>query len=176
MWLTSPEADLEILMSRLPPTAPATTGAAFAHINAVVSPTIDDLKLMVFLEASGLCAYEELAQSTPNAAVGALLRANGREELAHAHRVAKVIERLTGEVFAPPAAEDNPYARPSGLTVDRPLLERIIAAETNGESLYETWASHTSDPEAAALLRQNGKEEIRHGERAAEAMALLPPS
>jgi rubrerythrin len=160
-------------MSRLPASAPDSVGAAFAHINSVVSPTIDDLKLMVFLEASGLCAYEELARSAHNDAVAALLRANGREELAHAHRVAEVIERLTGESFPPPQAEDNPYARPSGLKVDRRILEHLVSAETNGERLYETWATHTSDPEAAALLRQNGKEEIRHGERAAEAIALL---
>ena len=54
-------------MSKLPASAPDTAGAAFAHINGVVSPTIDDLKLMVFLEASGLAAYEEMAQSAPNA-------------------------------------------------------------------------------------------------------------
>jgi len=160
-------------MSQLPASAPETTGAAFAHINAVVSPTIDDLKLMVFLEASGLTAYEELAQSAPNAEIGALLRANGREELAHAHRVSKVIKRLTGEDFPPPDAADNPYAKPSGRGVDRQMLEYLVTAENNGNDLYETWASHTDDAEAAALLRQNGKEEVRHGERAAQAIALL---
>ncbi len=46
-------------------------------------------------------------------------------------------------------------------------------AENNGNTLYDTWASHTANAEAAALLRQNGKEEVRHGERAAEAMALV---
>jgi rubrerythrin len=160
-------------MSQLPASAPEGAGAAFAHINAVVSPTIDDLKLMVFLEASGLTAYEELAASAPNDAVRDLLRANGREELAHAHRVAKVIKRLTGEVFPPPPAEANPYAKASGRKVDRQMLEYLVAAENNGNDLYETWASHTPDAEAAALLRQNGKEEILHGRRAAEAIARL---
>ena len=160
-------------ISQLPAGAPEGAGAAFAHINAVVSPTIDDLKLMVFLEASGLAAYEALAASAPNDAVRELLRANGREELAHAHRVAKVIKRLTGEDFPPPPAEANPYVKASGRPLDRQLLESLVAAETKGADLYETWASHTADPEAAALLRQNGKEEILHGRRAEEAVALL---
>ncbi len=160
-------------MSRLPASAPDSVGAAFAHINAVVSPTIDDLKLMVFLEASGLTAYEDLARSAPNAAIGDLLRANGREELAHAHRLSKVIRQLTGEDFPPPDAGVNPYATPSGRAVDRQILEYLVAAETGGNDLYEIWASHTADAEAAALLRQNGKEEIRHAERAAQAIALL---
>ena len=160
-------------MNQLPASAPDSVGAAFAHINAVVSPTIDDLKLMVFLEASGLTAYEDLAASAPNAAVSDLLRANAREELAHAHRVAKVIKRLTGEDFPPPPAEANPYAKASGRKVDRQLLESLVAAETNGNDLYETWASHTPDAEAAALLRQNGKEEVLHAQRAAEAITLL---
>jgi rubrerythrin len=160
-------------MSQLPSSAPANTGEAFAHINAVTDPTIDDLKLMVYLEASGQSAYFEMAQSAPNPEIARLLEANGREEMAHAHRVAKVIKRLTGEDFPVPAAADNRYAAPSGRTVDRALLEMLVGAETNGCSLYETWASHTADAEAAALLLQNGKEEVRHAERAAEALKLL---
>ena len=160
-------------MSQLPASAPQGAGPAFAHINAVISPTIDDLKLMVFLEASGLTAYEDMAASAPNEAVRDLLRANGREELAHAHRVAKVIKRLTGEDFPPPPAEANPYAKASGRKVDRELLAYLVAAETNGADLYETWAGHTADPEAAALLRQNGKEEVLHAQRAAQAIARL---
>ena len=160
-------------MSQLPDSAPDNAGAAFAHINAVVSPTIDDLKLMVFLEASGLTAYEELARSASKPEIGELLRANGREEMAHAHRVSKVIKQLTGEDFPPPSAENNRYAKPSGRAADREMLEYLVAAENNGNDLYETWAKNTSDAEAAALLRQNGKEEVRHAERAAQAIALL---
>jgi rubrerythrin len=160
-------------MTRLPADAPADTGAAFARINAVTAPTIDDFKLMVFLEASAQSAYEELALSTDNEQIRALLRANGREEMAHAHRVAQVIKRLTGEDYPPPAAAENPYVQPSGRVVDRATLEFLVGAENNGNDLYEAWASNTADAEAAALLRQNGKEEIRHGERAAQAAALL---
>ena len=38
----------------IPAGAPATIGEAFAHINAVTAPSIDDLKVMVLLEAAGL--------------------------------------------------------------------------------------------------------------------------
>jgi rubrerythrin len=160
-------------MSQLPASAPATSGEAFAHINAVTDPTIDDLKLMVFLEASALSSYFELAESAPSPTIADLLRANGREEMAHAHRVAKVIKLLTGEDFAPPAAEQNPYVVATGRKVDRGILEMLVGAENNGNSLYQAWASNTANAEAAEMLRQNGKEEIRHGERAAEALKLL---
>lgn len=160
-------------MGQLPDNAPDGAGAAFARINAVTAPTIDDLKLMVFLEASGQAAYAELAQSAPNAEVRQLLEANGREELAHAHRVSKVIKLLSGEDFAVPDAAANRYAKTSGRKVDRAMLEMLVAAENGGCSLYETWADNTAHPEAASLLRQNGKEETRHSERAQQAIALF---
>jgi rubrerythrin len=160
-------------MAQLPAIAPANAGEAFALINAVAEPTIDHLKLMVYLEASGQTAYFDLAETAPNAAVADLLKANGREEMAHAHRVSKVIKLLSGEDFPPPAAADNRYATPSGRKVDRAMLQMLVAAENGGNDLYETWASNTAHPEAAALLRQNGKEEVRHADRAAKAAELF---
>jgi rubrerythrin len=160
-------------MSQLPAGAPDNAGAAFARINAVTAPTIDDLKLMVYIEASGKSAYEALAQTTANAEIQRLLEANGREEMAHAHRVAKAIKLLSGEDFEPPAAQDNPYVSPSAAKVDRALLEYLVKIENNGDDLYQTWADNTANAEAAALFRQNGKEEARHGERAAQALTLL---
>jgi rubrerythrin len=161
-------------MSQLPVGAPEKAADAFAHINAVTAPTLDDLKLMVFLEASGLAAYYDLAKSAPNDEVKNLLEANGREELAHAHRVAKVIKILSGEDFPPPAAEDNRYVAPMGRPLDRDLLNYLVSAEDNGNALYQAWADNIGNAEAADLLRQNGKEELRHGERARQAAALIP--
>ena len=160
-------------MTTLPASAPATTGAAFAHINAVTAPTIDDLKLMVFLEASGLKGYYGLASGSENPEVRALLEANGREELAHAHRVAQVITLLTGEPFAPPADDENPYVSATAPALTAAVLEGLVRAETNGNDLYESWAQSIGNAEAAALLRQNGKEEVRHADRAAKALALM---
>lgn len=152
---------------------PESAGEAFKHINAVTKPTIDDLKLMVYLEASGKVGYGELADTAPNEAVKNLLAANGREEVAHAHRVATVIKILTGEEFKVPADADNPYAKKSGRAVDKATLEYLVNAEFFGDSLYQTWADNCPNAEAADLLRQNGKEETKHGKRAQEALALF---
>jgi rubrerythrin len=152
---------------------PETAAEAFRHINAVTKPTIDDLKLMVYLEASGKVGYGELADSAPNEAIKNLLAANGREEVAHAHRVASVINILTGEEFKVPADDDNPYAKKSGRAVDKATLEYLVNAEFFGDKLYQTWADNCTNAEAADLLRQNGKEETKHGMRAQEALTLF---
>jgi rubrerythrin len=161
-------------MSQLPAGAPENPGEAFARIAAVASPSLDDLKLMVYLEASGQSAYLDLARTAPEGEIRALLETNGREEMAHAHRVAKVIHLLSGETFEVPKAEDNPYAKPSDRKVDRPLLQFLVGAEDGGCALYETWASHTDNAEAAALLRLNAREETRHGERVGRMLELMP--
>jgi hypothetical protein len=151
---------------------PESAGEAFKHINAVTAPTIDDLKLMVYLEASGQVGYGDLAASA-NEAVAKLLNANGREEVAHAHRVAKAIRILYGEEFEVPSPADNPYAKSMTRNLNRAVLEGLVMAENNGKSLYDTWADNTANAEAAELFRQNGIEEAKHGARAAEAIALL---
>ncbi len=160
-------------MSQLPSSAPTTSREAFAYINAVTVPGIDDYKMMVFLEAAGQSGYYELAQTAPNDGIRKLLEANGREEMAHAQRVCKVIKIISGEDFAPPAAAENPYAAPSGARVDLAMLNTLVQGETNGCKLYEAWALTVSNPEAAALLRQNAVEETLHGNRASEAITLL---
>ena len=160
-------------MSKLPKFMPQSAGEAFKHINAVTAPTIDDLKLMVYLEASGEVGYGDLADSAPNEAVARLLNANGREEVAHAHRVAKAIHAIYGEEFTVPAPADNPYAKRSGRKVDRTVLEGLVKAEYSGKTLYDTWAENTANAQAAQLFRQNGVEEAKHGARAQEAIGLL---
>jgi rubrerythrin len=154
---------------------PQSAGEAFKHINAVTQPTLDDLKLMVYLEASGQVGYGDLARSAPNEAVSRLLNANGREEVAHAHRVAKAIRVIYGEDFSVPEPKDNPYAKSSVRKLDRTILEGLVKAENNGKTLYDTWADNTANGEAAELFRQNGIEEAKHGARAQEAIALLAP-
>ncbi|MGZ5924701.1 MAG: ferritin family protein [Rhizomicrobium sp.] len=160
-------------MNKLPKYMPESSGEAFKHINAVTAPTIDDLKLMVYLEASGQVGYGDLADSAPNEAVAKLLNANGREEVAHAHRVAKAIHAIYGEEFAVPAPADNPYAKRSGRKLDRAILEGLVKAENFGKTLYDTWADNTANAEAANLFRQNGVEEAKHGARAQEAIGLM---
>ena len=159
----------------IPAGAPATLGEAFAHINAVTAPTIDDLKVMVLLEAAGLEMYRGMVPGTDNAEVAALLEHNGREELAHAHRVAKAIKAISGEEFPPPESADNPYlAGPiPSMPVTAEALQGLSQGEFAGEGLYERWAENTDNAEAARLFRLNGGEEREHGERLLEAAALL---
>jgi len=153
---------------------PSKGGVAYAKLVNVETPTIDDLKLMVLLEAAGQGLYGGLADAAPNEAAKALLERNGREELAHAHRVSRVIEHLWGERVPVPAPEDNPlYERPQITALSRDELEGLMQAEMGGEALYDTWARNLKDDVAAKLLRQNGVEETRHGERMKEVLALL---
>ena len=100
---------------------------------------------------------------------------NGREEMAHAHRVSKAIRAISGEDFPPPDAADNPYL--VGPIPSTPVtaagLKKTAEAEFGGDALYARWAAATENVEAAALFRQNGKEETDHGNRLLEAAALL---
>jgi rubrerythrin len=160
---------------QLPAGAPASLGEAFGHINSVTAPTLDDLKIMVLLEAAGLELYRGMASGTDNPAVAALLEHNGREEMAHAHRVSKAIKAISGEDFPPPEAADNPYLDGPMLSVPMSPdgLRGLAQGEFGGEKLYETWAANSPNPEAARLFRLNGGEEREHGDRLLEAAGLL---
>ncbi|HEX4506510.1 MAG TPA: ferritin family protein [Alphaproteobacteria bacterium] len=162
-------------MIELSQNMPKTAAEAGAYIFTVTKPTLDDLKVMVLLEASGQGFYAALAEAAPNEEVRALLAKNGQEEMGHAHRVARVIKQLFGEDFAVPGPEENPYyMKPAGFAVTGEMLDGITQGETAGEALYDGWATYLGDAEAARQLRQNGKEERGHGERAQQAKALLP--
>ncbi len=159
----------------LPEDAPATLGEAFARINGVTAPTITDLKVMVLVEAAGQTLYEKTAETATHPRVKELLIENGHEEMKHARRAAEVIKLLTGEDFPAPEAADNPY-----LTGHIPVaaitpegLRKTAESEFAGEKLYEGWAASINHPEAAELLRANGREETDHGNRLLEAAALL---
>jgi rubrerythrin len=130
---------------------------------------------MVLVEAAGQTLYEETAKGTDHPGVRDLLLHNGREEMAHAHRVAKAIKAISGEDFPPPAAADNPYlAGPIPSTpVTAEGLTKTADAEFGGDALYQRWADATDNPEAARLFRLNGGEESDHGNRLLQAAALL---
>lgn len=147
----------------------------FGRLLGVANPTIDDIKSLALLEASGELFYEELAAGAPNDAVKRLLARNGQEEAAHAHRLKRVIKILTGEEFNIPERADNPYcvSSPVKPAVTKESLTSLVQAEVEGDKFYERWASAMTNVEAAKLLRQNGKEESRHGERLAEAIRLF---
>jgi rubrerythrin len=159
----------------LPAGAPQTLGEAFGYINGVTAPTLDDLKVMVLLEAAGLELYRGISAGSNDPAVVAMLEHNGREELAHAHRVAKAIKAISGEDFPPPDDADNPYL--GGPMLEVPLtpegLRGLAQGEFGGDALYESWAANCANAEAARLFRLNGREERDHGNRLLEVAALL---
>jgi len=162
-------------MQALPEGAPVSLGEAFAIINAATHPTLDVLRLMVFAEAAGKTLYEGLADQVDVPAVQALLRHNGREELAHAHRVSRAIGKLTGTDYPVPTPEENPYLTMPASTraVTPEMLATLAQAEFNGDALYEIWAQNSTDADVARLLRQNGREETEHGQRLQQAAELL---
>ena len=53
-----------------PAQAPESLFDAFAYIAAVETPTLDDLRLMVILEAAGKALYECMADATTHAGAG----------------------------------------------------------------------------------------------------------
>jgi rubrerythrin len=162
------------MRQQLPPGAPATSKEAFAYIGAVRSPTINDMKVMVLVEASAKGMYDDLANAASVPAVAELLCANGREELGHAYRVSKAIKVLTGEAYPVPDLADNPYYEPmQNVSLSREMLEGLATLEAAGEPLYEAWAASVGDEDAAAIFRLNGAEETGHGRRMQEAAALM---
>jgi rubrerythrin len=163
-------------MHSIPEGCPGTLFEAFAHIAAAEAPTVDTLKVMVMVEAAGKALYDDMALGTDNAEVQALLRHNGREELAHAHRVAKAIGAITGTAYPVPGPAENPYlvTPPPRAAVTRESLLKLAEAEFGGEDLYARWASNVGVEEAAALFRLNGREETEHGGRLQQAAELLP--
>jgi len=161
-------------MSNLPEELPPDFFSAFQSLAGKTRLEVDDLKLMVLIECAGDGLYQSLADATPVAAAADLLRRNGREETAHAHRLKKAIEILTGAAYEIPSKEENPYSTPPVFgEVTSDLLHAFKSAEFDGDRSYQTWADAEPDEEVAALLRQNGREETRHGERVTRAAELL---
>lgn len=158
----------------MPTDLPADFFAAIAVLNAKQRLEIDDMKLMILLETAGEPLYAMLAERIGNDAAADLLRLNGREETAHAHRLKKAIEILTGAPFEIPPLSENPYATPPKIGALTPeVLAALRQGEADGDASYRRYADAEQNGEVAALLRQNGREELRHGERVARVIELL---
>ncbi|MCP4005302.1 MAG: ferritin-like domain-containing protein [bacterium] len=162
------------MADNLPDTIPADFMAAFAHLGSKDKLGVEEMKLMVLLEAAGEPLYEKLASLAPEGEATDLLLKSGREEKAHAHRLKKAIEISSGEDFEIPSLDQNPYRDPPPFSELTPeLLEGIAAGEINGDAGYQKWADNEADPRIAELLRQNGHEEALHGERANRVAEIL---
>jgi rubrerythrin len=161
-------------MSSLPKEVPADFGAALARLSRVERLDVDDMKLMILLETAGEPLYAKLAELVEPAEAKELLRQNGREETAHAHRLKRAIEKKTGAPYALPTLAENPYsAPPSFPSVNAALLAGVQEGETAGDLMYQRYADHEPDPEIAEWLRQNGREELRHRDRVGQVIEIL---
>lgn len=161
-------------MTSIPSGYPNDQIAAFSLLATRDKLSLDDLKILALLEAAGESFYLAAADAVESDEAKDLLRRNGQEERGHAHRLLKAIE-LLGEEFKLPADADNPYIQPMDLAgvINADLLNIIQQSELDGDLQYQVWADAESNQQVAKILRQNGVEETRHGERVAQVVALL---
>ena len=160
-------------MSAIPTGYPASANEAFALLQSRDRLSIDDLKVMAMIEQSGEPFYMAMARAAGNPEASALLEKNAHEELGHAHRLLNAI-RLLGGTFSLPKAEENPYALPAFFDdLDITFLSELIKGEEGGEENYQKWATNEPNPDVASLYRLNGGEEVGHGQRVAQVIALL---
>jgi len=161
-------------MSVVPQGYPLEQVEAFSLLSTRDKLSLDDMKVLALLEAAGEHFYFAAAAALDNEEASALLIRNGQEERGHAHRVVKALS-LLGEQYQLPADSDNPYVQPMDLKgmINADLLAIIEQTEQDGDLQYQKWASAESNVEVAKILRQNGIEETRHGERVAQVMSLI---
>ncbi|MCW5889276.1 MAG: ferritin-like domain-containing protein [bacterium] len=154
-------------------TPPTDFFAAVAAIGAIETLDVDAMRLLYRIEMSGEEFYFGIADRIGDAQAAELLRRNGREERGHAERLRKAIALKLGRPFEPEAADRAPLAIPLPDEIPGSLLGLIVQGELDGDVGYQRWADREADPEVQKLLRQNGREETRHGERVREVIALL---
>jgi rubrerythrin len=147
--------------------------SASARLNACTELDVSAMELLYRLECSGEDFYNALAERIGNEEAADLLRENGREELGHARRVQRAIAIKLGQDYEPPAEVEQRFAIPLPDTIPLDIFPAIVQAELDGDAGYQQWADHESDPEVARLLRLNGREETKHGERVQQALAIV---
>ena len=137
---------------------------------------VDAMRLMYRLELAGETFYDKLAAGVGNDEAAGLLRKNGREERGHAERIRRAIGLKLGRDYQPEGDDVVPLAveLPDSIPVE--LFPAIVEGEINGDSCYQRWADAESDAAVADLLRKNGREETKHGERVKAAHQLLVES
>ena len=162
-------------MATLPAGYPEQAFDAFAFLKSRTELSVEDMQVLAMIECFGEAFYFLLADNVKNDEAKALLTRNGQEERGHAHRLLKAIKLKSGADFALPPNEENPFFKfcPTELTCDAEILAALAQGEADGDLVYQVWADHEKDGKIAELLRLNGREETRHGERVAEVTKLL---
>jgi rubrerythrin len=146
---------------------------AASGFNDVEQLDVPAMELLFRVECSGEDFYNQVADRIGNEQAAELLRRNGREEVGHARRLQRAIALKLGEPYEPSAEmlERFPVPLPEHISLE--LLPIIVQAELDGDVGYQRWADNEPDPEVARLLRLNGREETKHGERVSEVLAIL---
>jgi hypothetical protein len=128
---------------------------------------------MYRLELAGETFYEKLAAGVDNEEAAALLRKNGREERGHAERIRRAIGHKLGRDYQPEGDDLVPLAVELPDAVPVEIFPAIVEGEIGGDACYQRWADQEPDEAVADLLRKNGREETKHGERVTAAYELL---
>ena len=162
-------------MASLPAGYPEQAFDAFAFLKSRAELSVEDMQVLAMIECFGEAFYFLLADNVSNAEAKALLLRNGQEERGHAHRLLKAIKLKSGTDFALPPNEENPFFKfcPTELTCDADMLAALEQGEADGDLVCQVWADAEKDPKVAELLRLNGREEMRHCERATAVKKLL---
>jgi len=147
--------------------------AAVAEIYEFETLDVEALRKVYRVERVGETFYEKLAAKLENSDASDLLLRNAREERGHAERVRRAIGKKLGREYEPTGADLETFPIPLPEKVTPELFEGIVAGEIAGDAGYQKWADREPDPEVQKLLRQNGREEIVHSERAARVLAIL---
>ena len=147
--------------------------SAAASLGKVDTLDVATMELLIKVENSGEDFYNLLADRIGNEEAGELLRRNGREEVGHARRISRAIAIKLGTDYEPSPELLERFDVPLPDVVGLELFPLIVKAELDGDAGYQRWADNEPDPEVARLLRLNGREETKHGERAQAALAIL---
>ena len=150
--------------------------SASAAIAQVDELDVAAMELLFRLECSGEDFYNALADRIDNHEAAELLRKNGREEMGHARRLQRAITIKVGGEYEPSPEVLERFAIPLPDSISVDIFPIIVKAELDGDAGYQRWADKEPDPEVAELLRLNGREETKHGERVAEALTILEAS
>lgn len=149
---------------------------ATARLGELTTFDLDAAMLVHRVELSGDAFYQALADRIDHPEAAELLRRNGREETGHARRIRRMIAIMQGDDWVAPAELDEPFEVSVPELIPLELFDVIVAAEMSGDAGYQGWADSVDDEEIKRLLLLNGREETIHGERAAQARALLAGS
>jgi rubrerythrin len=162
-------------MATLPADMPSDAVEAFMYLKDRQQLSVEDMQVLAMIECWGEAFYQALASGVANTEARGMLERNAAEERGHAHRLLKAIKLKGGAPFELPAREDNPFmaAVPTDVPCNEEVMSLLEQGEADGDLTYQAWADAEPDAQVAELLRLNGREETRHGERVSAVRQLL---